>query len=370
MSLKKKILYISLRSGFGGATMHVDQLIRSFSNDYDIYCAAPVEEPYGVKLLDELGREKYFVLPYRSFSIRYWIRLIFFIKRNKIDILHAHGKGAGIYARLAKLFTPKVCLIYTFHGLHISHYSKLMKRFYILLERILGKFTNQFINVSDGEKQDCLENKLFKESKSTVIHNAVERNTELKLTREELRHKLDLPANKFIVISVVRFNLQKNVWEILEIAKKFTSNQNILFLIIGDGEEKELIEKKINEDEIKNIRLTGYKKNVYEYLHSSDIFLSTSLWEGLPYSLIEAVQAGLPVVASNVTGNNEVVTNNFNGYLFDLNDRKKAIESILELFSSPVKRELFGRNSKKVFDGKFQLESMLSKTKKVYSRCC
>ncbi len=350
--------------------MHVDQLIQGFSNEYEIYCAAPVEEPYGVKWLNELGREKYLVLPYRSFSTRYWIRLIFFIKKNKIDIIHAHGKGAGIYARLAKLFTPRVCLIYTFHGLHISHYSKVAKYLYILLERILGKFTNQFINVSNGEKQVCLENKLFSESKSTVIYNAIEKNTEIKLTKEELRRKLNLPENKFIVISVVRFNLQKNIEGILEIAKIIASNQNILFFITGDGEEKDMIEKRIKEENINNIRLPGYKKNIDEYLHSSDIYLSTSLWEGLPYSLIEAVKAGLPIVASNVTGNNEVVTNNFNGYLFDLNNSNKAAELILELYESHEKRELFGSNSKKVFNEKFQLDSMLSETKKVYSKCC
>ena len=127
--------------------MHIDQLVQSFNNNYEIYFAAPVEKPYGVKWLEKFGNEKLLELPHRSFSIKHFIRLIFFIKRNKIDIIHAHGKGAGIYARLAKIFTLRTYLVYTLHGLHIANYTKSMKYIYIHLERVLGKLTNLFINV-------------------------------------------------------------------------------------------------------------------------------------------------------------------------------------------------------------------------------
>ena len=121
MSVKKKILYVSLRSGFGGATMHIDQLVQNFNNNYEIYCAAPIEEPYGVEWFEKLGNKKYLKLPYRSFSLKYLFRLISFIKKNKIDIIHAHGKGAGIYARLAKVFTPNTFLVLVIWNSHYKH---------------------------------------------------------------------------------------------------------------------------------------------------------------------------------------------------------------------------------------------------------
>ena len=366
MSEKKKILYVSLRSDFGGATLHIDQLVQSFNNIYEIYCAAPVEKPYGVNWLEILGNEKFLELPHRSFSVKYLIRLIFFIKRNKIDIIHAHGKGAGIYARLAKIFIPKTYLVYTLHGLHIANYTKSMKYFYIFLERVLGKLTNLIINVSIGEKQVCLDNKLFNASKSTVIYNAIENDENNYPAKDELRRKLNLPIDRFLILSVIRFNPQKNIMAMLEIAQKVSADKNFIFIILGDGEEKSIVEKKISASKIDNVKLLGYQKNVNEYLLASDLFLSTSLWEGLPYSLIEATRAGIPIVASDVIGNNEVVFDKHNGYLFQVDDIDSAAQLLKGLRDSNKTLETFGQNSKKVFKEYFVLNRMINKLKEVY----
>ncbi len=367
MSEKKKILYVSLRSDFGGATMHINHLVQSFNKNYEIYCAAPVEKPYGAQWLEKLGNEKLLELPHRSFSVKHLIRLIFFIKRNKIDIIHAHGKGAGIYARLAKVFTPKTYLVYTLHGLHIANYTKSMKNIYIFLERVLGKLTNIFINVSNGEKQVCLDNKLFNVSKSIVIYNAIENDEKNYPAKDELRRKLNLPIDRFLILSVIRFNPQKNITAMLEIAQKLSNDKNYMFILIGDGEEKSSIENKISENKIDNVKLLGYQKNVNEYLHASDLFLSTSLWEGLPYSLIEATRAGIPIVASDVIGNNEVVFDKHNGYLFQVDDIDSAAHLLKELRDSNKTLETFGKNSKRVFEEYFVLKRMINKLKEVYS---
>ena len=361
-------MYISLRSGFGGATMHIDQLVQSFSNDYDIYCAAPVEKPYGVKWFQILGDNNFLELPFRSFSVKHLIRLISFIKKNKIDIIHAHGKGAGIYARLAKIFVPKTFLVYTFHGLHIAHYTKPIKYMYIFLERVLGKLTSLFINVSNGERQVCLDKKLFNESKSIVIYNAIENDAKKYPAQNDLRKKLNLPIDRFLILSVIRFNPQKNITAILNIAQTLSDKKDIIFILIGDGEEKITIENKITGNKIDNVKLLGYKENVNEYLHASDLFLSTSLWEGLPYSLIEATRAGIPIVASDVTGNNEVVVNDYNGYLFQLGDLDTAAERILDIKSSIENQRRFRENSKKLFIQKFKLKTMIGKIAEVYSK--
>lgn len=364
---KKKILYITLRSGYGGATLHIDQLVQSFDKDYEIYCAAPIEKPYGVKWLEKLGMEKFLELPFRSFSIKHFIRLVTFIKSNKIDIIHAHGKGAGIYARLAKIFTPKTYLVYTLHGLHIANYSNSMKYMYIFLERIFSKLTNMFINVSHGERQCCVDNNLFNVSKSIVIYNALENDKNYYPSKIELRRKLNLPIDKFLIISVVRFNPQKNISAILDIAKKLFDDKNFMFLLIGDGEEKSSIEKEISESKIENVKLLGYQNNVNEYLHASDLFLSTSLWEGLPYSLIEATRAGLPILASDVTGNNEVVFDKQNGCLFRVDDIESVVRLLKELKDSSKTLESFGQNSKSIFEKYFMLQGMINKLNEVYS---
>jgi glycosyltransferase involved in cell wall biosynthesis len=367
MSEKKKILYISLRSGYGGATMQINQLVQSFSEKYEIYCAAPIEKPYGVKWIDDLGKKNFLELPFRSFSVIYLIRLISFIKKNKIDIIHAHGKGAGIYARLAKIFTLKTYLIFTLHGLHIADYSKLMKHVYIFLERVLSRLTNMFINVSNGEKKVCLGNNLFDDSKSVVIYNAIENDENEYPSKEELRKKLNLPIDKFLIISILRFDRAKNIPAMLQIAQKLIDDNIIKFILIGDGEEKFATENQIIERKIHNIKILGFQNNVDEYLHASDLFLSTSLWEGLPYSLIEATRAGLPIVASDVTGNNEVVFDKQNGYLYEIGDMDSAVKLIMELKNSRETLDTFGQNSKRVFIEHFMFQRMINKLEEVYS---
>jgi len=153
----------------------------------------------------------------------------------------------------------------------------------------------------------------------------------------------------------------------LDIAQNLSDDKNFLFILLGDGEEKSSIEKKISEHKLDNVKLLGYQKNVDEYLHASDLFLSTSLWEGLPYSLLEAARAGIPIVASDVTGNNEVVIDKHNGYLFQVDDIISAAHLIRELRDSKDILETCGQNSENLFKEKFLLQSMINKLEQVYS---
>jgi glycosyltransferase involved in cell wall biosynthesis len=365
-SEKKKIIYITVRSDFGGGPYHVDLLISNLKDSFDIYIAAPLNKPYGIKWKAIFGETKFFELPFRSFKIKTFIKLIRFIKKNKVEILHAHGKGGGIYGRIAGLFLTEIKVLYTPNGFHIMHYNMLMQKFYIIVERFLSRFTDIFINVSEGEKEIFLKHKIFKESKSVIVYNAIKNVERRGLDKNLLQSKLNLPEEAFIIISVVRFNQQKNLRATLNIAEKLLTNKDILFLIVGDGEEMAEIENLISKNNLTNILLLGYKSNSDEYLSASDIYLSTSLWEGLPYSLIEASARGLPIVASDVTGNNEVVVDGVNGYLFNLNNPDDAVEKILRIKNSIQEQKTLGENSIKIFMENFQLDAMINKMKDTY----
>jgi hypothetical protein len=196
---KKKIIFITSRSGYGGGPLHVNILIEGLKNVYDIFCAAPLSEPYGVKWLEQVGSDKFIEIPHRKFQIKYFLQLVSFIKKNQIEILHAHGKGAGLYGRLIKIFYPKIYIIFTFHGFHSGKYNTLTKKFYIILERSLNRLTNQFINVSNGEQDVCIANGIYKKSKSIVIYNALENAPTIKFDKAQLREKLALPKNEFLI---------------------------------------------------------------------------------------------------------------------------------------------------------------------------
>jgi glycosyltransferase involved in cell wall biosynthesis len=366
LSDKKKILFVTVRSDTGGGPYHVDLLITNLKNQYNIFAAAPLNEPFGVKWKSVLSDSNFFLLPFRSFRIKSLFNLISFIKKNKIEIVHAHGKGAGFYARLVKIFYRKVKIIFTFHGLHYRNYGLFKKWMYIFSEKIFSSFTYKYINVSNGERDNCLRFNLFNPKKSVVVYNAIE---DLQINRDnkyELRKQLNIPAESFIIISSVRFNHQKNLRDTINIADKLRDETSILFVIIGDGEEREFIESMISDKKLTNVILPGFVKNVNEFLNAADLYLSTSLWEGMPYSLIEAAVAGLPIVASDVIGNNEVVDDEVNGFLYNLNRPDDAVKKIIDISNSKELKNRLGENSIKIFREKFDLKTMIEKMKNIY----
>lgn len=363
---RRKIILITLRSDLGGGPYHIDLLLKNLSINYDFYMAAPLNKPYGIQWQQLLGKNNFFELPFRTFDVIRFLKLVFFIKSKSINVVHSHGKGAGLYSRMLKIFIPGIKVIHTFHGLHIQQYNSILRNIYIILERVLNTLTDQFINVSFGEQNVCLKYKLFNKKKSRIIYNAINPITYPSQPKTELRRNLSLPLEQFLIISVLRFNFQKNLPLLVNIAERLRQNKRFLFLIIGDGEQRNEIETIISKKKMNNINILGFRTNVHEYLFASDIYLSTSLWEGLPYSLIEAATCGLPIIATNVTGNTEMVSDAENGYLFPLNNPDIAVKKILELESSPDLQKHMGNNSMRIAENKFQINSMIEQTRNLY----
>jgi glycosyltransferase involved in cell wall biosynthesis len=363
----KNILFISLRGDFGGGTKHLDSIIDNIVG-YNLFCASPLEVPYGTKWRNYLGESKYFELKHRKFSFHTFIKLLFFVKKNKINIVHSHGKGAGVYSRLIKLFIYSIKVVHTFHGIHLDRYkSNLVKKLYIYYERVFSLLTDININVSIGEQKLCMEKGIINQNNSVVIYKGIDDHySEAGLDKKKLRKILSLPPEKFIVVTATRFDYQKNMEASLEIARILKDNKDMVFVWIGDGDERNEIEKKSKDLKLANVLFLGYKNKVLELLEASNVYLSTARWEGLPYSLIEASKVGLPIIASNVIGNNEVVLHGENGLLFDLGNLDLASEYIMNLYENEILREDLGAKSREIFDEKFKLNSMIKKLNDIY----
>lgn len=365
---QRKILYITSRADFGGGPLHVDDLIKYFIEFFDVYCASPVEPPYGTKWQSELKRFHHFKIPHRKFTTKDLFALIRFIKQNEIKLIHAHGKGAGLYARLVKLFNPNLKVIFTFHGFHPDTYKLFSRILYIWYEKVAAVFTDHFINVSYSENDMCLKYKLFAPSKASIIYNGIKSTNPIHQNKIEARKALGLDLDKFIIVSANRFDEQKNIILVLRIAKLLINYKYIIFLLLGDGEQFEMINDLSQKDHLSNIHFVGYKSNVQEFLEASDLYLATSIGEALGYSLIEACRASLPILATNVRGHNEIVIENYNGYLFELNDAKKASVIIEKLISENKELIKLGLNGKKYYEQNFEINSTYKNISNVYSK--
>ena len=355
-----KILFITLRADHGGGPKHVDLLINNLSSEIEIYLACPQDRPY-YDLWNESKKIKdIFILPHRKFSVKKLLGLNKFIKDNDIEIVHSHGKGAGIYSRMLKILNPRLKIVHTLHGVHIGEYGFLKKSAYIFLERFLTLFTDKFINVSNSENSLCLKLRLFKKSKCEIVYNGIK----ALLKDDNAKIKFNL-SGKRVVTTISRFDYAKNMSLAYEIAQNFKDNSNIVFLWLGDGDDRTKFESMAQKDGV-NIIFTGFTDEIPAYLSATDIYLSTSRWEGLPYALIEAQSLDIPVVATNVVGNNEVVENDKNGFLFE--SAQQACRDIENLLND---EKIYGKMQSEAlinFKDKFDIGITVCKVEKIYEQ--
>jgi glycosyltransferase involved in cell wall biosynthesis len=349
---KTKILFISVRADHGGGPKHIGQLVEILHQDFDLYIACPADEPYYSTWKALLGEQRIIVIPHRKFSLASLYSIWNLLRKDGITIIHSHGKGAGIYSRVLKLFSFKCNIVHTFHGIHIYNYNTIQKWLYVHFEKALSILTDKCINVSHSEKKICLELGIIDVDASKVIYNG---SSDLGLMKDWQDKTSD--SENFIVATISRFDISKNMQLAYEIAKAFKDRKEVSFLWIGDGPDR-LELQELAEKEGLNVIFTGFQENVAAFLGSASIYLSTSRWEGLPISLMEASALGLPLVATDVVGNNEVVQHRVNGFLFNASLPEEAVSAIECLHADTAYYEKLSLGARKIFKEKFHIDKM------------
>lgn len=359
MNGKKNILLITLRADIGGGPEHVFRLLKHFSTDIVPFVAAPMDYPYWDRYATLVGTDRLFALPHRAFSFSYLLELKKFCRAHNIAIIHSHGKGAGIYSRLLGLLTG-IPVVHTFHGLHLAAYSSLSRFLYIMLEKFFSLCTRAAISVSAGERAALLFHGIIPGEKLRVIENGVELPSG-NLVKAE-------PSDPFRILVVSRFDFAKNSELLVPIIQALSQKSNQFRLdIIGDGEDRKIIESEITARGLAPFcQFHGLQAEPERYYVSADCLLSTSRWEGLPLSVLEALSYGVPAVVSDVTGNRDVVVHEVNGFLYQLSQPTEAADFIHRIM---VDRELFkrlSRNAREHVAAHYTVSEMTSKTETIY----
>jgi glycosyltransferase involved in cell wall biosynthesis len=362
---KLRVLMITLRADYGGGPEHVYRLLKHSLDQVDLFVACPKEEPYWNRYAELVGEHKMIELPHRKLSLRKLIALSSFCIKNKVNILHSHGKGAGFYSRIVGILVNKY-VVHTFHGIHYKQYKMWQSKLYLRFEEILSWFTNKFITVSQSEFDLVLELGIVKERNLRLIPNGVEIPIEFQVRPFDMKPKL--------VINFTRFDYHKNpqlVIKIAEILRQLLPEHllNLEILLLGQGEENEVKSIK-SEIEDKNlgdmIRFGGLQPNPSAWYQRSWCYLTTSRWEGASLALMEAMSYGLPVVASRVVGNIDSVVHHFNGYLFDLDKPELAAQYIATLFTDYSDYSNKSRAARETAKQKFDVVHMVNKTLQLY----
>jgi len=377
---KLKVAHIITRLIVGGAQenaiMLVDHLRRTDKYDLTLI-SGPGLGPEGnlydeikkrkikFKLVPELRREISPVLDLISL-----VKLYSYLKNKKFDIVHTHSSKAGIFGRIAAKLTRVPLILHCVQGWEFHEYTnKFTANFYITLENFISRFTDYLLPVSKQTMTAGLEAGIGSYNKYKIIHNFIElEKYDTGSASQQVKKELNIAKDVPIIGTIMRLVQQKNPLDIIKIAGKVKMNYpNIKFVVIGDGPLlpglNNLIQKKgLNH----NITLTGIKRNIPELLKTMDIFILSSLWEGLPLVFLQAMASGKPIIAYNVGGTGEAVNNEESGYLVKPGDTDTMAKRIDELIKDKARRIEMGKKGRKNLEQKFSKQKQIQKITEIY----
>lgn len=358
----KRVLMISSRADYGGGPTHILGLLQYLPSTMEVFVACPCEEPYWREFANVVGPQRMLAIPHRQFTAKALLDLYRFVKRHDINVIHSHGKGAGLYGRLLAKLTGRRC-IHTYHGIHLSEYKNVKRILYLALERWLSRYACHLVAVSESEASWTRELGLCPASKVVVIPNGVP------------VAGSSIPAgggNKqpLLVLTSSWFNKQKNselLAPIMQGLFEMKRLQDFLFVIIGDGENRPQLEKSLRQ-RFPSLALEcpGVVSDPSGYMKRAFCYLSTSLYEGLPYAMIEAMVHSVPVVASDVVGNRDLVTEGVNGFLYPLESPEQAALALVKLSEDPMLACRMGEQGRLRVEEHFSVVKMAADTADLY----
>ncbi|MFH1540813.1 MAG: glycosyltransferase family 4 protein [Elusimicrobiota bacterium] len=286
-----------------------------------------------------------------------FVKIYKILKKEKPDIVHTHSSKAGIVGRWATYFLRLTTydlrfmkIVHTIHGFGFNdEQNYFVRKIYIFVEWLAAKITNKFIAVSYENISKGLKNKIGFEKQYTVVRAGIKiSDYQIKIDIDKKKKEFGI-KNESVVGMVACFKKQKAPLDFIKTAKLVCNEKpDTKFILVGDGVLRGKIEfeiKKLNLE--KNVILAGWRNDVNEIIKIFDIFILTSLWEGLPMVIIEAMATGIPVVATYVDGTKEVVQEGLTGFVVQPHETEKMAERILRLLNDVNLRKKFSETAKK-----------------------
>ncbi|OGS19585.1 MAG: hypothetical protein A3J83_00580, partial [Elusimicrobia bacterium RIFOXYA2_FULL_40_6] len=292
------------------------------------------------------------------------MNLVSILKKEKPDVVHTHSSKAGILGRWAAKMAGVPKIVHTFHGFGFNDFQMfLVKYAYIFSEKLTSIISDKLIFVSEQNIRVATILKIGKNTDYLLIRSGIKISDyqNLKLNKTNKMKELELPEDLKIITTIGPFKPQKNLNDFIKVAKIVSEAiEKTLFLVIGDGKLRYELEEEIKALGLSGkVILLGWRKDVNEILAITDVFIMTSLWEGLPRAAVEALVSGKPVVAYSIDGNIDIIKNGYNGFLNKPKDTRGISENIIKLLNDQKLLEKFSENAKTSVDNTFDIDYMV-----------
>ncbi len=372
-----KILHIITRLAAGGAqriaasiagTLDRDKYEVTFASGLQDFCKDIKDEwNIDVTIIPNLVRE---INPLKDLIAL--IRLYFFIKKNRFDIVHTYTSKAGILGRVAAKLAGVPIILHSPRGsiFHSVYYGPKARFLLRRLENFAASFTDKIITCSEDEKKDYLENRIGTRDKYITIYSGLKEDDFLKsYDGNSKRRELGISDDAILIGSVARLAPEKGHIFCLEafrmLADKFPK---VILLVVGGGPLRRDVEAKIDGLGLNNnVVMTGHRGDVLEIFASLDISLHTSMWEGLPRTIIEAMFMGKPIIATKVGGIPELIEDGITGILIQPNDKEALVSAVATLINDKSLAKRFGDTARVHAKEKFGLGTMIKNMTDLYS---
>jgi glycosyltransferase involved in cell wall biosynthesis len=287
-------------------------------------------------------------------------KIIEILKAIQPDLVSCHSSKAGIVGRLAAYFC-NIPVIFTAHGWAFTTGIPAFQAFlYRIIETLAAKITDHIITVSEFDRDLAIKYKVCPPQKVTSIHNGMPDRPMIRSNNSQ--------ADRVRLLMVARIAPQKD-HELLFEALSECLDLNWNLDLIGSGDDSELRKLAEHLGILERIHFLGERSDVPHILDTrADIFLLISKWEGFPRSILEAMRAGLPVIASDVGGSRESVRQGETGFVVPARDKKSLVDALRHLISDPALQEKMGHEGRRVFEQHFTFQAMASKNLALYQK--
>ncbi|MZQ83647.1 glycosyltransferase [Paenibacillus sp. 5J-6] len=314
--------------------------------------------------------------PYSLKNMKAYSQLKSIIDTNNYEIIHCHTPMGGLLARLAARSARKygTKVIYTAHGFHFFKGAPFLNwLLYYPLEKVLSHYTDCLITINGEDYKLAIDHR-FKAKRIEHVHGVGVNTERFKPAddnyKRESRMKQGYSPEHFLMFYAAEFNNNKNQKMLLN---EFALIKDVVpharLLLAGVGPQLEQCQKLARELDIADkVDFLGYRHDLDNILPFCDIALASSLREGLPVNIMEAMACGLPIVATDNRGHRELVHNQENGWIIALNEKETMSEKIKLLASNHNLKNKLGTSGRNIIEKKYAIDKILDEKSRIYSR--
>lgn len=335
--------------------------------DVRVLCSTS-DERIRVTFESLLGKDRVNIVPpgrFFSFKGTYEARRI--ISDEQIELMHIHNLQSMLWGYAAAMASKSTRIVFTPHVIDLP-VRWLEKGLYFSL-RLVKPFTFRIIALSLHQKEQLVRNRVAAAPNIQVIPNRLdlpEIAGGISSDPQEVRRKLGIPADAVVVCQIGRLAPQKNPLALVRIAEKVCGEfPHVVFLLVGEGPLRDTVQDALRARGLEHaVRLLGFRSDALDIANASDIVTLTSLWEGLPYTIIEAVALRKPVVCTDFSGIRELIIHGQTGVVARTED--DFATALTALAENRPMRQVMGEKALQTHGDLFDLERMILEVEEAY----